>query len=115
MDKWWTKWYYWGLIPAAVAIVMLIVRWNNMVFLQRVSLINFAGLLIHQFEECGFPGGAPYFMNRYMREGNERYPLNQVSNMVTNMLIVYICYLLPIFFPGTIWLGMAPIIFGCGF
>lgn len=115
MDKWWTKWYYWGLISAVIAVVILIVKWEDMIFLQRVSLINFIGLLLHQFEEFGFPGGAPYFMNRYMRGGNERYPLNQVSAMVTNMLIAYICYLLPVFFPNIMWLGMAPIIFGCGF
>lgn len=115
MDKWWTKWYFWGLVPAAAALAALIIGWDGMGFLQRVSLINFIGLLLHQFEEFGFPGGAPYFMNRYMRGGDERYPLNQVSAMITNMSIAYICYLLPVFFPNVMWLGMAPILFGCVF
>ncbi len=115
MDKWWTKWYYWGLIPAAAALGILIAGWGGMAVLQRVSLINFIGLLLHQFEEFGFPGGAPYFMNRYIRGGDERYPLNQVSAMVTNVTIGYVCYLLPVFFPDIMWLGMAPVLFGCGF
>ncbi len=115
MNKWWTKWYYWGLIPAAVAFFSLIAGWRDMSVLQRVNLINFAGLLVHQFEEYGFPGGAPYFLNKYMRGGNERYPLNQLSAMVTNLLIAYICYLLPVFLPDIIWLGLAPALFGCVF
>ena len=115
MRKWWTRWYYWGLIPAGIALILLIINWSDMAVFQRVSTINFIGLLLHQFEEYGMPGGAPYFMNRYMRGGDERYPLNQFSAMVTNILIVYICYTLPIFLPDVIWLGLAPILFGCGF
>ena len=54
-------------------------------------------------------------MNKYMRGGTDRYPLNQFSAMLTNVLIAYICYLLPVFFPEVIWLGLAPILFGCVF
>lgn len=57
----------------------------------------------------------PYFMNKYMRGGNERYPLNQFSAMVVNVVIGYVCYLFPVFFSHIIWLGMAPVPFGCVF
>uniref|UniRef100_UPI00119E686B HXXEE domain-containing protein n=1 Tax=Bacillus thuringiensis TaxID=1428 RepID=UPI00119E686B len=40
------------------------------------------------------------------------YPLNQNSAMITNVVIVYIMYLIPIFFSGVIWLGLAPMLFG---
>ena len=114
--KWFCRhWYEVGLIPAGAALVFLIARWGGLLVLQRISLINFIGILLHQFEEYGFPGGAPVFLNKYMRGGTERYPLNQFSAMVVNVIIAYLCYLLPVFFPETIWLGLAPVLFGCVF
>ena len=114
--KFWCKyWYKLGLIPAVISAILLIINWNNMSILTRVSTINFVGIMIHQFEEYGFPGGAPVFFNKYVGGGDERFPLNQFSAMITNVLIAYICYILPIFFPNTIWLGLAPMIFGCVF
>jgi len=114
--KWWNRhWYQAGLVSAAIALVVLIVNWGSFSILARVGLINFIGIMIHQFEEYGFPGGAPYFMNKYMRGGNERFPLNQLSAMLVNVIIGYICYLLPVFFPNVMWLGMTTILFGCVF
>ena len=114
--KWFCRhWYEIGLFPAGVALVFLFALWSNMSVLQRISLVNFIGILLHQFEEYGYPGGAPVFLNKYMRGGTERYPLNQFSAMLVNVAIAYICYLLPVFFPETIWLGLAPILFGCVF
>ena len=114
--KWFCRhWYEAGLIPALASLIFLIVGWSNLQVLQRVSLINFIGILLHQFEEYGFLGGVPVFMNKYMCSGTDRYPLNQFSAMLTNVLIAYTCYLLPVFFPDVIWLGLAPILFGCVF
>jgi hypothetical protein len=115
MKKILNNWYFYGLVPAAVALAVLIVRWSAMPVLSRVSLINFIGLLLHQAEEYGWPGGAPCFMNKYMRGGDERYPLNQLSAMIVNVTLVYVCYLLPVFLPDVMWLGLAPILFGCVF
>lgn len=114
--KWFCRhWYEVGLFPAGIALVFLLIMWGDMQILQRISVINFIGIMLHQFEEYGFPGGAPTFGNKYIRGGTDRYPLNQFSAMLVNVAIAYICYLLPIIFPGTIWLGLAPILFGCGF
>ncbi len=44
----------------------------------------------------------------------DRYPLNQNSAMITNVLVTYIVYLLPVFLPHVIWLGLAPILMGMG-
>lgn len=114
--KWWNRhWFEFGIISAVIALVVLVFMWEDFSILQRISLINFIGILIHQFEEYGFPGGAPYFLNKYVRGGNDKYPLNQFSAMFTNVLIAYTSYLLPIIFPSVIWLGMTPILFGCVF
>lgn len=114
--KWWNRhWYQAGLVPAVSALIVLIVNWGDVSVLARVGLINFTGIMVHQFEEYGFPGGTPYFMNKYMRGGDESYPLNQLSAMLVNVIIGYICYLLPIFFPNVMWLGMTTILFGCVF
>ena len=114
--KWFCRhWYEAGLLPAGVALLFLIVWWNDCSVLQRICIVNFIGILLHQFEEYGLPGGAPVFINKYMRNGSERYPLNQFSAMLVNVVIAYLCYLLPVFLPGMIWLGLAPILFGCVF
>lgn len=114
--KWFCRhWYEVGLFPAGLAFVFLLIGWGDMPALQRISFVNFIGIMLHQFEEYGFPGGAPTFGNKYMRGGTDRYPLNQFSAMLVNVLIAYACYLLPIFFPDVIWLGLAPILFGCIF
>ncbi|MBQ6252898.1 HXXEE domain-containing protein [Ruminococcus sp.] len=114
--RWFCRhWYEVGLVPAGVALVFLIVRWDDLSLFQRISTVNFIGIMLHQFEEYGFPGGAPVFLNKYMRGGTERYPLNQFSAMLVNVVIGYLCYLLPVFLPNIIWLGLAPILFGCVF
>jgi hypothetical protein len=82
--------------------------------IQKILLLNFAVLLLHEFEEYGWPGGLPTFMNQVMRpnERPDRYPLNQLNSLVINVPAAYAFYALPIFFPSVIWLGLAPILFG---
>ena len=114
--KWFCRhWYEVGLFPAGIALLCLLIGWNGLSVLQRISLVNFIGIMLHQFEEYGFPGGAPIFLNKYMRGGTDRYPLNQFSAMLVNVVIAYLCYLLPVFLPEIVWLGLAPVLFGCVF
>lgn len=81
---------------------------------QRLLLLNFIVLLVHQYEEYGWPGGEPAIMNMVLRRSPtpDRYPLNQHSAMVVNVLAAYGFYLIPVFFPTIIWLGLAPVLFG---
>lgn len=53
-------------------------------------------------------------MNRVLQGSDipDRYPLNQFSAMLTNVLFSYVIYLLPILFPDVIWLGIAPMLMG---
>lgn len=82
--------------------------------LVRLQLMSFIAILIHQFEEYGFPGGEPAIMNIALQNSDipDRYPLNQFSAMLTNVLITYTVYLLPVFSPKVIWLGLSPLLFG---
>ena len=107
-------WYNIGLVIALGAIAYLAIFWWQLEMLQRLLIMNFVALLIHQFEEYGFPGGEPAIMNIVLQNSDmpDRYPLNQLSAMVTNVIAAYPFYLLPVFFPNIIWLGLAPMLFG---
>jgi len=107
-------WYNIGGVIAIVAIACLLIFWKQMEILVRVQLLSFIAILVHQFEEYGFPGGEPAIMNMALQNSStpDRYPLNQNSAMITNVLVSYIVYLLPVFFPHIIWLGLAPILMG---
>ncbi|MDR1006845.1 MAG: HXXEE domain-containing protein [Bacteroidales bacterium] len=107
-------WYNIGGVIAILAIAYLIIDWQQMEMLQRLLLMSFIAILIHQYEEYGFPGGEPAIMNMVLQESDipDRYPLNQFSAMLGNVIITYTCYLLPVFFPKVIWLGLMPMLFG---
>lgn len=107
-------WYNIGGIVALAALTCLMVFWNQMDILVRLQLMSFIAILVHQYEEYGFPGGEPAIMNMALQNSDipDRYPLNQNSAMITNVLVTYTVYLLPVFFPHVIWLGLAPIVMG---
>jgi hypothetical protein len=107
-------WHDIGLFAAVVAGAYLIIAWNEIVLLQKLLLLNFIAVLLHQFEEYSWPGGFPAVANMVlMRSGKpDRYPLNQNSSMVANLIFAYGFYLLPVFFPNVIWLGLAPVLVG---
>lgn len=109
-------WYEIGAALAVCAAVWLVLAWQSMGVLQRLLLLNFTVLLIHQYEEYGWPGGFPAIMNMVIRPSArpDRYPLNQNGAMVINVLAAYGFYLVPVFFQNVIWLGLAPIVFGLG-
>jgi hypothetical protein len=107
-------WYDVGGIVAIGAIAYLVLFWNQMDSLVRVLLMSFIAILVHQFEEYHFPGGEPAIMNIALQNSDipDRYPLNQNSAMITNALVAYTVYLLPVFFPQVIWLGLGPMLMG---
>jgi len=108
------NWYNIGLVVAIGTIIYFHFAWQNMSLLQRLLLLNFAALLLHQFEEYGWPGGEPAIMNMVLRPSStpNRYPLNQNSAMIINVVISYVIYFIPVFFPEVIWLGLAPVLLG---
>lgn len=107
-------WHHIGLFSAIVAAFCLIIAWGQLVILQRLLLLNFIVVLLHQFEEYSWPGGFPAVANILMfsSANPDRYPLNQNSSMVANLVFAYGFYLLPVFFPNAIWFGLAPVLVG---
>ncbi len=109
-------WYNIGGIVAIATGVYLAFSWSDLSVLQRLLLLNFIAMLIHQFEEYAFPGGEPAIMNMVLQPSDtpDRYPLNQNSAMITNLLYTYGFCLIPVFFPNVIWLGLAPMLAAIG-
>lgn len=108
------RWYNIGAVAALLTIIYVIFAWRNLDMLQNLLLLNFAALLIHQFEEYRLPGGEPAIINIAFRNSDvpDRYPLNQFSAMFVNTFYAYICYFVPVFFPNLIWFGLMPMLFG---
>jgi Protein of unknown function with HXXEE motif len=109
-------WYNIGGVLAIASTGILIYTWSDMRVVQRLLFMNFIALLIHQYEEYGVPGGEPAIMNIALQNSDspDRYPLNQNSAMVINVFAAYVFYLIPVFSPDKIWLGIAPTLFGFG-
>ena len=83
--------------------------------LSKILTLSFMALLVHQFEEYALPGGFPAIMNSaWMGEKDvpDRYPLNRKSSFIVNVIGAYPFYILPIFFPSLVWLGLAQVLFG---
>lgn len=107
-------WYNIGAVIMVGAIIYLGMFWGELDILVRLQIMSFIAILFHQFEEYGLPGGEPAIMNIVLQNSDipDRYPLNQFSAMLTNVIITYTCYLIPVFFPNVIWLGLMPMLFG---
>src|SRR5262245_57823015 len=110
-------WHDVGVLSAAIAGAYLIAAWDHLNILQQLLLLNFIIVLLHQFEEYSWPGGFPALANKVLLPSIgffSRYfkPLNQLSSMVANVLASYVIFLLPVFFPDAIWLGLAPVLIG---
>ena len=113
--RWFCRhWYDFGVIPFIAALAVLLFKWDDFETIQKLLIMSFMAMLFHQFEEYRFPGGEPAIMNIVLQGSDlpDRYPLNQFSAMLTNVIVTYGVYLIPIFFPTVIWLGLAPMLLG---
>lgn len=106
-------WYDIGPVLALIALAWLIVA--HIEGLRLILLLNLIVLFLHQFEEYHCPGGFPWIMNEAVREAGDnqadRYLLNQNNAAFINVT-AWLFYLLPVLFPGAIWLGLATVLFG---
>jgi hypothetical protein len=103
-----------GAIVAIGVGILSFFLWSDMSPIQRVLLLNFTMMLLHQYEEYGWPGGFPPLVNLVVWPSKrpERYPLNQNGAMVINLIWSYLFYLAPVFFPALIWLALGPVLVG---
>ncbi len=109
------NWYYIGSL-LFVALTFLVGFFGEAIDpLQKVLLLSYMALLVHQFEEYAIPGGFPAVFNigwNKEKEAPDRYPLNRKTAFVVNVLCAYPFYIIAIVFPGLIWLGLAQVLFG---
>ena len=106
------RWYDIGLVLAVPAIVWAIV--GGLSTVQLILLLNLVVLFLHQFEEMRWPGGSAWILNEVFnrRDGPaDRYPLNQANCAFIN-IVAWGFYLVPVFFPEAVWLGLFQVLFG---
>ena len=109
------NWYYLGGI-LFVVLSFYMGFWGSMFSrIQVILIFSFMAMLVHQFEEYAFPGGFPSITNILMfgeKEAPDRYPLNANQCWISNVLLTYPFYIIPVFLPNLIWLGLAQVIAG---
>ncbi len=114
--KWYRhNWYYVGPVFVAAALIYVAVGWNSLDAIQRVLLVGFALVPLHEFEEYGWPGGEPAIMNKVIQPSDRpnRYPLNQNSAMIVNVAW-YPFALAALIVPDARWLGLGTLLFWVG-
>ena len=115
MKFWRRNWYYLGGI-LFVALSFFMGFWGSMFSrIQVILIFSFMAMLVHQFEEYALPGGFPSITNIVMfgeKKAPDRYPLNANQCWISNVLLTYPFYIIPVFFPNLIWLGLAQVIAG---
>jgi len=112
------KWYEVGGLAS-----LFVLSYSSYLFLfkdltvQAILWFNLFSLLIHQFEEYGYPGWFPGMLNRkvFGSANSLSYPLNKLTSWVVNVLFAWSFYLLSIFWSGEYpALGIACILLSLG-
>lgn len=115
MAFWRKNWYKIGIVLFIIlSFFMMFFGYRIFSEIQIILMASFMALLIHQFEEYMLPGGAPVVLNRVLygeRTAFDRYPGNAQSCLIVNTS-AWIFYLLPVFLPHLLWLGLAQMFFG---
>jgi hypothetical protein len=107
-------WYDVCGVLAMLSTILFFVFLKQLDTLRMLVSLNFIVILVHQFEEYRFPGGGQAIAN-CLRRGEfvyDRYPLNQNNAMCGNLFTAFMMYLIPVFFPNVLWLGIVPAVFG---
>ena len=109
------NWYHVGGIIFAALSFFYIFWGDSLTQIQTILLASFMAMLIHQCEEYAWPGGFPSMANIAMckeKQVPDRYPFNANQCWISNTFLTYAFYIIPIFLPNIIWLGLAQIMLG---
>ena len=104
LDFWMKIWLYVMAVGGGILIILLVLFWNQSNWATRLIYFTFIGLTLHVLEEWRFPGGFHYIYNlTHKSENPDRYPMNRVSDMVTNFGALIVGF-------GAIIIGAFPLI-----
>jgi hypothetical protein len=109
------NWYHIGGILFAALSFFYIFGGDSLSRIQTILLASFMAMLIHQCEEYSWPGGFPSMSNIVMcreKQAPDRYPFNANQCWISNTFLTYAFYIIPIFLPKMIWLGLAQVMLG---
>jgi hypothetical protein len=115
LQNWRNKWYYVGGILFVGLAYYMALFGNDLPGAQKIMILSFMGLMVHQFEEYAVPGGFPPMWNIVFngeKEVPDRYPLNKQSTFFVNIVGAYPMYLIAICFPHWYWYGIIVACFG---
>ena len=94
-----------GVIFAALAFATGI--WGGQIpMTQRFMVLMYMALLLHEFEEYVFPGGFPAAINIGFfgeKQDYDKYPLNELSALLVNVVCAYPIYIVGIFCHKWLW------------
>lgn len=107
MKTWFNVWLYVISIMGGGVFFILIYNFNEMTFQQKSLGFLVFVLLLHILEENEFPGGFFYMYNSVFAKGTDeslfdRYPMNHLSDMITNFCGMIISTMFFFFSPNNI-------------
>jgi len=113
MKKIVNNWHWISVFLAgAVALVAILVPTTPV---TKLLLAANMVLLLHFFEEFGWPGGFPWMGMKVLMGSNEmdssKWNCNNLSSMYGNWLFMLLVYCLPLFFPNLHVLPLAAMMF----
>ena len=103
---------YWAAIGGLLFVGLAFfvgIQGHQLLSLQRYMILMYMALLFHQFEEYIFPGGFPTAANIGLfgeKKDYGKYPLNELSAFIVNVVLAYPLYIAGIFFHECIWLDI---------
>src|SRR5919199_9648 len=100
MSSYRDNWFKVGAILAMAIAGALALSGRRLSRPRLFSALNLAALMVHQFEEYGFPGYFPGMLNGgvFKSDKPDRYPLNTNSSLIVNAVAGYPFYLLAVLF-----------------
>ncbi len=116
MSSYRTRWPRIGAVLALGVTGTTALASSKLTKTQLLSILNFAALLVHQYEEYQTPGYFPGQFNRglFKSDNPRNYPLNTDASMWVNTVFGYPAYIAPAIFPKKKWLGLGTVLFGIG-
>lgn len=103
IKRWLSCWLYVITIIGFFLSILLIYNWNVWPITTKLAVASIISLVLHVLEEWKFPGGFYYMYNLQHNSDEEisnRYPMNQLTDMLTNFIpiifgCVMICFKMP--------------------